>query len=149
MVGLVLVSHSYPLAQAARELALQVAEASELPIAACGGVGDEHEELGTDATEIMEAVESVRSEEGVLLLMDLGSAILSAEMALELLDEETPVRLSPAPLVEGAVAAAVQISLGSDLETVYREALSALEPKREQIGAEAAEAATPGTATPG
>ncbi|MFW6249691.1 MAG: phosphoenolpyruvate--protein phosphotransferase [Alkalispirochaetaceae bacterium] len=149
MVGLVLVSHSYPLAQAARELALQVAEASELPIAACGGVGDEHEELGTDATEIMEAVESVRSEEGVLLLMDLGSAILSAEMALELLDEETPVRLSPAPLVEGAVAAAVQISLGSDLETVYREALSALEPKREQLGAEAAEAATPGTATPG
>lgn len=147
MVGLVLVSHSHTLAQAARELAQQVAEASELPIAACGGVGDEHQEFGTDATEIMEAVESVRSEEGVLLLMDLGSAILSAEMALELLGEETPVRLSPAPLVEGAVAAAVQISLGSDLETVYREALSALEPKREQVGAEAAEAATPGAAS--
>ena len=143
MVGLVLVSHSHTLAQAARELALQVAEAAELPVAACGGVGDDHEELGTDATEIMEAVESVSSEDGVLLLMDLGSAILSAEMAVELLGEEPLVRLCSAPLVEGAVAAAVQISLGSDLETVYQEALSALEPKREQLGDEIAESRGP------
>jgi phosphocarrier protein FPr len=73
--------------------------------------------------------------EGVLALVDLGSALLSAEMALELLPAETRarVRLCPAPLVEGAIVAAVQSGLGSDLETVCREARKALEPKEAQL----------------
>ncbi len=144
MVGLVLVSHSHTLAVAAKELALGVNEGASLPIAACGGVGENHEELGTDATEILEALESVASPEGVVLLMDLGSAVLSAEMALELFEQEIPVRLCPAPLVEGAVAAAVQISMEADLETVCREALAALDPKQEQIApASGADGAAP------
>jgi phosphocarrier protein FPr len=144
MVGLVLVSHSHTLALAARELALQVNEGMKLPISACGGVGDNHEELGTDATEIIEAIEAVSSDDGILLLMDLGSAILSAETALEFFGDGVPIRLCPAPLVEGAVAAAVQISMGNPLETVYEEALQALDPKREQLlGVESAATTAP------
>jgi phosphocarrier protein FPr len=97
-----------------------------------GGAGDDHAELGTDVMDIMEAIESVYADDGVLVLMDLGSAILSAKTALEFLDGEKAKRVSlcSAPLVEGAVAAAVQISIGSGLESVRQEACAALIPKQ-------------------
>jgi phosphocarrier protein FPr len=77
--------------------------------------------------------------------MDLGSAVLSAKMALDLLPPEMAekIRFCGAPLVEGAIAAAVQIGLESDLDTVCREANAALAPKREQLGLESSEASTP------
>lgn len=135
MVGLVIVSHSRDLAAGVAGLAASVSE-SAVPVAHAGGVGADRAELGTDATQIMEAIESVFSEDGVLVLMDLGSAILSTETALELLGEEYAgkIRVCPAPVVEGAVAAAVQIAVGSDLDTVASEALDALVPKRRQLG---------------
>jgi phosphoenolpyruvate-protein phosphotransferase/dihydroxyacetone kinase phosphotransfer subunit len=138
MVGLVIVSHSRSLADALVNLVIQVTNA-EIPIAIAAGVGPERDEFGTDAVEIMEAIQSVYSEDGVLVLMDLGSAILSAEMALELLPPELVenVRFCAAPVVEGAIAAGVQIGLGSDLDTVCNEASTALVPKIEHItGAE-------------
>lgn len=143
MVGLVIVSHSRELAAGAAGLAAGVSTAS-LPIAYAGGVGDNNEQLGTDATQIMEAIESVFSPDGVLLLMDLGSAILSAETALEFLGDDYTelVRICAAPLVEGAVAAAVQIGIGADLATVANEAMDALLPKQQQLGV-----ATPGAVT--
>ncbi|MDR0684910.1 MAG: hypothetical protein LBF83_07255 [Spirochaetaceae bacterium] len=85
MVGLVLVSHCRALAEAAAYLARQVSSAVTLPIAVSGGTGDGRAELGTDAMDIMEAVESVYSDDGVLVLMDMGSAVLSAKTALEFL----------------------------------------------------------------
>ncbi|TVR89312.1 MAG: phosphoenolpyruvate--protein phosphotransferase [Spirochaetaceae bacterium] len=135
MVGLVIVSHSRELAAGVAALAAGVSETS-IPIAHAGGVGDNHEELGTDATQIMEAIESVFSPDGVLILMDLGSAILSAETALEFLGEDYAelVRVCAAPLVEGAVAAAVQIGIGADIDTVTAEAMDALMPKQQQLG---------------
>ena len=68
-------------------------------------------------------------------MMDLGSAVLSAKMALELLPPEimSHVRFCAAPFVEGAIAAGVQISLSSDIDTVYREAEQGLVPKQQQI----------------
>ena len=134
MVGIVIVSHSRPLAQAVVNLVRQMAS-KDVPFALAAGVGDRREEFGTDAVEIAEAIQSVHSPDGVLVLMDLGSAILSAEMALELLPEDfqESVRFCPAPLVEGAVAAGVQAGLGSSLEEVYREAKSALLPKLEHL----------------
>ncbi len=142
MVGLVIVSHSRELAAGVAALAAGVSEAS-IPIAHAGGVGDDHEQLGTDATQIMEAIESVFSSDGVLILMDLGSAILSAETALEFLGDDYAelVRICAAPLVEGAVAAAVQIGIGADIDTVAAEAMDALLPKRQQLGV--AESASP------
>lgn len=135
MVGLVIVSHSRLLAEAVLVLLEGVSERS-IPMACAGGTGEDHRELGTDAMEIMEAIQAVDSPEGVLVLMDLGSAILSAETALEFLEGSLagPVRLVPAPLVEGGVAAAVQIGLGADLATVAAEAMDALVPKESQLG---------------
>jgi phosphocarrier protein FPr len=134
MVGLVIVSHSNAISRALVDLVRQVT-AKEIPIAAVGGVGVDRKEFGTDAVDIVEAIESVYSADGVAVLMDLGSAILSAETAVELLPENMQhhIRMCAAPIVEGAVSAAVQISLGSDLEAVCREAAQALMPKRQHL----------------
>jgi phosphoenolpyruvate-protein phosphotransferase/dihydroxyacetone kinase phosphotransfer subunit len=135
MVGLVIVSHSRELAVALVNLVRQVAPAN-VPIGIAAGVGENRNEFGTDAVEISEAIQNVYSDDGVLVLMDLGSAILSAQMAVELLppDVARKVRFCAAPLIEGSIAAAVQIGLGSDLDTVCNEAQQALLPKQEQIG---------------
>ena len=134
MVGLVLVSHSRALATAVQELVTSMS-GSKLPIAIAAGTGPERAELGTDATEILNGINSVMSEEGVLVLLDIGSAILSAETALEFLDEpqRQKVRLCGAPLVEGAVAAGVLAALGASLDEVSREARKALRRKTEHL----------------
>lgn len=134
MIGLVIVSHSRPLAEGVVNLVKQVA-APNAPIALAAGVGENRQEFGTDATEIIDAVQSVFSPDGVIILMDLGSAVLSAQMALDLLPQEmsTKVRICSAPLVEGAVAAGVQIGLGSPMDMVFSEAVHALIPKQNQL----------------
>ncbi|MCL4506912.1 MAG: phosphoenolpyruvate--protein phosphotransferase [Chloroflexi bacterium] len=136
MVNLVLVSHSRALAESTAALVKQVA-AGRVSIAIAAGVGEQRQEFGTDAVEISEAIQHVDNADGVLVLMDLGSAILSAEMALDLLPDDLRkrVRLCPAPFIEGAISAAIQAGLGADLDTVCREASQALHPKLEQLGA--------------
>jgi len=118
-VGLVIVSHSAQLAAGVVELAGQMAQ-GKTPIAAAGGAIDDI--LGTSADKILEAIQSVDGPDGVLVLLDLGSAILSAELALEMLSDEqrNRVRLTYAPLVEGAFAAALEASLGHTLAQVQR-----------------------------
>ncbi len=135
MVGLVIVSHSRELANALAGLVKQVAS-SKIPIAIAAGIGENRQEFGTDAVEISESILSVFSPDGVLVLMDLGSAVLSAQMAVELLPPEmgAHIRFCAAPLVEGSIAAAVQIGLGNALDAVCKEAKQALLPKQEQIG---------------
>jgi phosphoenolpyruvate-protein phosphotransferase/dihydroxyacetone kinase phosphotransfer subunit len=134
MVGLVIVTHSRKLAEALRELVLHWT-GPHLPIAVASGVGENHEELGTDAVHISEVLRPFCEGDGAVVLMDMGSAVLSAEVALELLDpvHRERVRLCAAPLVEGVVAAAVQANAGSDLDAVARESLRALAPKEEQL----------------
>ncbi len=138
MVGLVLVSHSAELAMAVKALAEQQTQ-GRAAIAAVGGTGDPEHPFGTDAMAILEAIQSVYSDDGVLVLMDLGSAIMSAETALEFMDPDQAarVRLSPAPFIEGAMAAAVQASIGADLNAVAAEALEAMGPKQESLGTSA------------
>jgi phosphocarrier protein FPr len=133
MIALVVVSHSARLAEGVCELAAQAAHAS-VPIAAAGGTDDPANPLGTDAFKVQRAIESVYSEDGVVVLMDLGSAILSAETALDLLPEDrrAHVHLCPAPLVEGAVAAAAMAAAGASLEEVLHEASHALAAKAPQ-----------------
>jgi len=136
LVGLVIVSHSNALANALVDLVKQVAE-TDLPLAAVGGVGENREEFGTAATDVAAAIEAVYSPDGVVVLMDLGSALLSAETALELIAEEMRphIRLCEASIVEGAIAAGVQINLGSDVDAVCREACQALVSKVQQLTA--------------
>jgi multiphosphoryl transfer protein len=134
MVGLVLVSHSRPLAEAALDLIRRTVDPN-LPMACSGGVGDRREELGTDALEIQEAITKVYSEEGVLVLMDMGSAILSAETAKDLLEPELRERvlLTSAPLVEGGICAAVQAQSGASISDVAKAARESLLPKQDQL----------------
>jgi len=131
-VGLVIVSHSAQLAKGVAELAGQMARGN-VPIAAAGGAGEAI--LGTSADIILQAIQEVDSQSGVLLLLDMGSAILSAEMALEMLPDEQRqhVQLSFAPLVEGAIAAANSASLGRTLPEVKQAAEAVAD--REQLQA--------------
>ena len=111
MVGLVIVSHSATLAEGVVELARQMG-GEEVAIEPAGGMADPPGEIGTDMQLVLDAIERAASPDGVLVLMDLGSAVMSAEMALEMLDPDGgPVLLSDAPLVEGAVAAAATRSV--------------------------------------
>lgn len=137
MVGLVIVSHSARLAEGVRELAQQMTQ-GRVPLAIAGGIDDLENPIGTDAMKVMEAIDAVYSDDGVVVLMDLGSALLSAETALDFLPDEQRARvfLSKAPLVEGAMAAAVQAMVGAPVEQVLAEAESALVVKREQLGGE-------------
>jgi dihydroxyacetone kinase phosphotransfer subunit len=122
-VSLVLVSHSRQLAEGVRELAAQMTQ-GKVRIAVAGGTADGR--LGTDATAILGAIEEVRGPDGVLVLVDLGSAVLSTQMAIEqLADGQGRVLLSNAPFVEGAVIAAVEASIDGDLDAVATAALGA------------------------
>src|SRR5512143_3473882 len=136
MVNLVIVSHSPALAAGVVELARAMTQQQPIVTATAAGTGDAQHPLGTNAEVIQQAIESAYSDEGVLVLMDLGSAIMSAEMALDFLppDHRAQVRLSAAPLVEGAIAAAVQASLGGSLDEVATEAMGALAAKIDQLG---------------
>lgn len=140
MVGLVLVSHSRALAEAGRELALAMTS-PDLPVAVAAGAGEEGRELGTDALAILKAIERADSGDGVVVLMDIGSAVLSAETALDFLDDEKKARvfLCPAPFVEGAVAAAVGIHAGWDVKRVRAEASAALQAKQAHLDGTGAE----------
>ncbi|ACZ40520.1 dihydroxyacetone kinase phosphoryl donor subunit DhaM [Sphaerobacter thermophilus] len=123
-VGLVIVAHSQRLAEGVREVALQMTGGS-VTIEAAGGVAGGA--LGTDAEAIARAIAAADSPDGVLVLMDLGSAVLSTEMAVEMLGDRLQGRvvLSDAPLVEGAVVAAVEASIGRSLDEVAQTALDA------------------------
>ena len=137
MVGIVVVSHSPALAQAAVALALEMVPSGPPPVAvAAGGPGGV---TGTDAVAVSEAIGQVGSPDGVLVLMDLGSAVLSAELALEFLDDpDIPVRLTSAPFVEGLMAAVVSAAGGASLDVVAREARGALAAKAAHLEQEQA-----------
>jgi len=135
VIGLVAVSHSRALAEAAVHLALQMG--GDSPPAVRVAAGGPDDDLGTDAVAIAAAIDEADSGDGVLVLMDLGSAILSTETALEFVAQPDRVRLSPAPFVEGLVAAVVTAAGGADLETVARECATAAEAKARQVDVDA------------
>ncbi len=134
MVGIVIVSHSFKLASGVLELAREMA-GREVKLSAAGGMDLPDHPIGTDANFIAQAIEKVYSEDGVIVLMDLGSAVMSTEMAIEMLpaDKRTHIALCSGPLVEGAVSAAVQARIGSSLEQIVKEAKQALNPKIDHL----------------
>jgi len=142
MVGIVIVSHSAKLATGVRELAAEMA-GPDVRLELAGGLA-EAGALGTDAVLVADAIGRADSGDGVLVLMDLGSAVLSAETALDFLtpEQREHVVLCEGPLVEGAVAAAVAARLGEPLAKVAAEARGGLQGKFAQLGA--GEPAVPG-----
>jgi PTS hybrid protein len=117
LVGLVLVSHSAGIADGLAELVGQVA-GPDVPIVAAGG-GPEGS-LGTDGAKVLRALARAAGGAGAVVLMDLGSSILSVRAALQELTPAQRERLVvvDAPLVEGAVAAGVTASTGADVGAV-------------------------------
>ncbi len=135
-VGIVLVSHSRALAEAARDLATGLMASVSAPIEIAAGLADGG--LGTDAAVVAAAIERVAAQpgnQGVLVIADLGSAIMSAEAALERLSPAAAsrARLSPAPFVEGLIGAHGAAGIGLDLEAVVAEAAKAAPAKAAQI----------------
>ena len=105
-------------------MALQMAP--EVPIIPAGGTKDN--EIGTDINKISDAIKKVYSDDGVIILFDLGSAYMNAQMAIDFLEEDidtNKVQIIDCALIEGAIAAAVQSSIGSNIEEI-KEALKDL-----------------------
>ncbi|WP_430646509.1 dihydroxyacetone kinase phosphoryl donor subunit DhaM [Agromyces sp. GXS1127] len=139
-IGIVVVSHSEQLAAGVVELAHQMAP--NVRIEPAGGTDDGR--IGTSFERVTAAIGAADTGVGVVVLCDLGSAILTAETAMDFLDDDQRerVRIADAPLVEGAVAASVAAESGDPLETVVRAAESA------GGGAAAESSSLPAAATP-
>ena len=116
MVSLILLSHSRKIVEGVKELAEEMAQ--DVPIFISGGNNEGG--LGSSYELTKDAVEKALGPDGVIILFDLGSSFMTAELVLDELDEKVRERIKivKAPLVEGAVIAAVQISIGSSLEEV-------------------------------
>ncbi|TFC36562.1 dihydroxyacetone kinase phosphoryl donor subunit DhaM [Cryobacterium sp. TMT2-42-4] len=123
LVGLVFISHSSKIADGLVDLATQMAARTRMVPA--GGTDDGG--IGTSFTKVVSGIAQADAGAGVVLLCDLGSAILTAETALDFLGDaaRARVRIVDAPLVEGGVAAAVAAEIGGDIASVVRAAQSA------------------------
>ena len=117
-VRLVVVSHSEKIADGAVELAAQMAP--DVVILPAGGTDDGR--IGTSLEKVMAALEQAAGEDGTVVLTDLGSAVMTAESAVEFLPDPDSVLLADAPLVEGLVAAAVAAQSGADAAGVKQAA---------------------------
>ncbi|MBS6517807.1 MAG: PTS-dependent dihydroxyacetone kinase phosphotransferase subunit DhaM [Clostridium sp.] len=113
MVGIVIVSHSKNLADSVAEFTGLMAP--DAKIAAAGGMEDGG--FGTSFEKIQKAIESVYSEEGVIVLMDMGSAVMTTEMVLDLFEPDT-VKMADCPLVEGAVVATIDAVSGMKMDEI-------------------------------
>jgi PTS hybrid protein len=120
-VGIVLVSHSSKLAEGLAELAAQMAP--DVTILPAGGLSDGS--IGTDYDEVVAATQRADSGDGVVLLYDLGSAQMTAELAVESLANPSAAIVADGPLVEGAIAAAVAAQSGQDRKAVAEAAAAA------------------------
>ena len=127
MVGIIVVSHSHQVAVGACKLALQMAGEEGILAIPAGGTDDD--EIGTSIEKVSRALEQVLAQGDALVLADLGSAVMVTQMAVEMLppEEQTRVRISNAPVIEGAIAAVVAAAGGGDLDVVQKAAERALE----------------------
>ena len=127
MVGIVIVSHSQKLAEDIVDLAHLMA--ADAPMRAAGGMEDGG--FGTSYDKIESAIEDIYTDDGVIVLMDLGSAVMTTEAVLEeMKDDDKLVEMVDCPIVEGAIAASVVASGGASIEDVIEAAKSARDMKK-------------------
>ena len=120
MVGLVIVSHSWKIAEGLKDLTSEIVPTHKGIVCAAGL---EDKTIGTDAIRISEAIKEANDGDGVIVLADLGSGVMSSETAIELIEDEgIDVRLADAPIVEGTIAAAVSAMCGSNIDAVLKAA---------------------------
>lgn len=119
MVGIVIVSHSQKLAEGVIDLAALMAP--ETPMRAAGGMEDGG--FGTSFEKINNAIEEIYSDDGVVILMDLGSAVMTTEMVLEMMEDRN-IKMIDCPIVEGAIAAAVVAAGNASMDEVIQVAIA-------------------------
>lgn len=120
MVGIVVVSHSQKLAEGVVELAALMAP--ETPMRAAGGMDDGG--FGTSFEKISNAIEEIYTDDGIVIFMDLGSAVMTTEMVLEM-NEGRNIKMIDCPVVEGAIAAAVVAAGNASMDDVIHVAEAA------------------------
>ncbi|SFM25529.1 dihydroxyacetone kinase, phosphotransfer subunit [Bacillus sp. 5mfcol3.1] len=122
-VGIVLVSHSNQLVEGLKVLLDQLS--SDVSNVSAGGTDDDG--IGTSANKIKDAIKSIYNERGVIVFLDLGSALINTELAIEWLAEEglNQIKIADSPLVEGSYVAVVESGCGKELEEIYIAALEA------------------------
>ena len=119
MVGIVILSHSQKLAEGVIDLAALMAP--ETPMRAAGGMEDGG--FGTSFEKINNAIEEIYSDDGVVILMDLGSAVMTTEMVLEMMEDRN-IKMIDCPIVEGAIAAAVVAAGNASMDEVIQVAIA-------------------------
>jgi len=120
MIGLILVSHSKKISDGIKELVMEMTK-DEVPIISAGGTSDGR--LGTSADLIIEAIKELSECNNILIFTDLGSSIMSSEIAIDLVDDDLKAKciLVDAPIVEGAFVAGVQSMVSDDVNAVLEE----------------------------
>ncbi|KFN92856.1 dihydroxyacetone kinase phosphoryl donor subunit DhaM [Tetragenococcus muriaticus] len=123
--SLLLLSHSKEITDGIKKMIEQMQTSNDVSIYSLGGTVDN--EIGSDPIKIVDAVNEADEEDQFLVFADIGSAIMNAEMAQDMLEEEQQKRyyLVDAPLVEGAFAAAITASTTSDVQQMISEAQNA------------------------
>ncbi len=120
VLSILILSHSPDIAKGLKKMCLQMVS-GEVHIDAVGGTKEG--DLGIDAELVLSRLEELsRKSDGVVVIGDIGSTIMAAKNALIMLGNPVKVRIADAPLVEGAVVAAVEASLGSPIEEVVKKA---------------------------
>ena len=124
MVSLVVLSHSSKVVEGLKELIHEMAK----EVKGFGVGGTEDGSLGSDFQKTQRVIEEAYCEEGVIILFDLGSTFMVAEMVIDSFEDskKEKIRIIDAPLIEGGITAAVSISCGMSLEAV----IESLEPLR-------------------
>ncbi|WP_242694059.1 dihydroxyacetone kinase phosphoryl donor subunit DhaM [Proteiniclasticum aestuarii] len=120
MIGLILVSHSEKITDGIKDLVVEMTK-DAVPIVSAGGTTDGR--LGTSADKIVEAINELSGCNNILIFTDIGSSIMSSEIALDLVDEDLKAKciLVDAPIVEGAFVAGVQSMVSDDVNSVLDE----------------------------
>lgn len=115
MVGLVIVSHSYRLGEEIINFAKEL-RSHDFPLINASGLDEDI--LGTNPLRITEAIKEADNGQGVIILCDLGSAVMSSEMAIEMMGSPENVVIADAPIVEGAIVGASVNSPGVNLSSI-------------------------------
>lgn len=134
MVNLIFVSHSKELAEVTSKYIKEITK-SKTSIAFCGGVGVDKKEFGTDPIDILNTIEEVYSEDGVIIFCDMGSALISSELSISMLDKnkQQNVKITSAPFVEGGIVASIQASLNKKINEIIFESLESLSSKKSYV----------------
>ncbi|GFN36093.1 dihydroxyacetone kinase phosphoryl donor subunit DhaM [Tepidimicrobium xylanilyticum] len=131
MIGLVVVSHSRKIAEGVVELIYEMVD-KDFKIIPAGGTSDGR--IGTDPIMIKEAIEKAYDGDGIGIIVDIGSSLMNAELAIELLEEEIrkKVIILDTPIVEGSISVAVQAYISNNMEEVLKAAEEARTTKKLQ-----------------